>query len=281
VRAFLGHDGVAQVRTNAATAFALDRPDSPYRGIARYLEGSALRLMGEAALARHLLEDGLALTTVAAPAVQTQCLGQLALLSIDEDDWSDAEHLIRSAMQVIDEYALHDRPEMAIQFAMAAVVAARQSDSSPALRAHDHAVSLLGELRGSAPWFIGQTQLVLARASLLVGQREKAHSLLNDARRSVSRCPDATKLQDQLADATRMIDDAHLAGGLGATALTPAELRVLRFLPTQLTFGELGTQLFISHHTVKTHVHSVYRKLGVSSRTSAVEMARCVGLIDR
>ena len=48
--------------------------------------------------------------------------------------------------------------------------------------------------------------------------------------------------------------------------LTPAELRLLPYLQTHLT----ADRLFVSSHTVKTQVKSIYRKLGVSSRNDAV-----------
>ena len=62
--------------------------------------------------------------------------------------------------------------------------------------------------------------------------------------------------------------------------LTPAELRVLRFLPTHLSFPQIAAQAYLSPNTVKTQAQSIYRKLGVSSRREAVERARAAGLLD-
>ena len=56
----------------------------------------------------------------------------------------------------------------------------------------------------------------------------------------------------------------------GASSLTTAELRLLPLLPTHLTFPEIGSTPSVSRHTVKTQAMSVYRKLGVSSRSEAV-----------
>ena len=60
---------------------------------------------------------------------------------------------------------------------------------------------------------------------------------------------------------------------------TAAELRVLRYLPSHLSFREIAEQLYVSPNTVKTHARGIYRKLGVSSRGNAVELARGAGLI--
>jgi LuxR family maltose regulon positive regulatory protein len=54
---------------------------------------------------------------------------------------------------------------------------------------------------------------------------------------------------------------------------------VLQLLPTHLSFAQIGQQLFVSRNTVKTQAVSAYRKLGVGSRSEAVEKARALSLI--
>ena len=61
--------------------------------------------------------------------------------------------------------------------------------------------------------------------------------------------------------------------------LTPAELRLLPYLQTHLTADKIAERLFLSRHTVKTQVKSIYRKLGVSSRNDAVQQATAIGLL--
>ena len=51
----------------------------------------------------------------------------------------------------------------------------------------------------------------------------------------------------------------------GVSSLTAAELRLVPLLPTHLSMPEIGAQLHISRHTVKSQVISLYRKLGVST----------------
>ena len=67
----------------------------------------------------------------------------------------------------------------------------------------------------------------------------------------------------------------------GASTLTTAELRVLQFLPTHLSFEQIGKELFVSRNTVKSQAIAAYRKLGVTSRTEAVERAQALGLLGR
>ena len=62
--------------------------------------------------------------------------------------------------------------------------------------------------------------------------------------------------------------------------LTPAELRLLPLLATHLSFREIAERTHVSPNTVKTQAISVYRKLGVSSRSEAVRIAEELGLIE-
>ena len=61
--------------------------------------------------------------------------------------------------------------------------------------------------------------------------------------------------------------------------LTESEMRVLRYLPTHLSAPEIGTEIYLSANTVKTHMRHVYEKLGVHSRIEAVGRARDLGLL--
>ncbi len=62
--------------------------------------------------------------------------------------------------------------------------------------------------------------------------------------------------------------------------LSPSELRVLRFLPTNLTRPEIASELYVSVNTVNTHIRSIYSKLGARDRSSAVQHARDLRLLS-
>jgi LuxR family maltose regulon positive regulatory protein len=64
-----------------------------------------------------------------------------------------------------------------------------------------------------------------------------------------------------------------------AEELSPGELRVLRYLPTNLSRPEIAGQLSVSVNTVSTHVRSIYAKLQVSDRSAAVRRARELRLL--
>ena len=61
--------------------------------------------------------------------------------------------------------------------------------------------------------------------------------------------------------------------------LTEREHAVLRLLDTDLSQREIGSALFVSLNTVKTHVRGILRKLDASKRAEAVERARRFGLV--
>jgi LuxR family maltose regulon positive regulatory protein len=62
-------------------------------------------------------------------------------------------------------------------------------------------------------------------------------------------------------------------------ALSDSELRVLRYLPTNLSGPEIAGELYVSHNTVRTHITHLYAKLGTHTRAEAVARARALGLL--
>jgi LuxR family maltose regulon positive regulatory protein len=55
---------------------------------------------------------------------------------------------------------------------------------------------------------------------------------------------------------------------------------VLQYLPSRLTFPEIGAHLFVSQNPVKPHALAIYRKLCTTSRNEAVDRARNLGLVE-
>jgi len=61
--------------------------------------------------------------------------------------------------------------------------------------------------------------------------------------------------------------------------LSESELRVLRYLPTNLSGSEIAGELYVAHNTVRTHIAHLYGKLGTHTRAEAVARARALGLL--
>jgi LuxR family transcriptional regulator, maltose regulon positive regulatory protein len=86
--------------------------------------------------------------------------------------------------------------------------------------------------------------------------------------------------------AARILDrfDGRLprpASAQPAALLTDSELAVLRFLPSHMTNQEIAESLFLSINTIKTHLSSAYRKLGVANRRQAIAQGRRLELLLR
>ena len=61
--------------------------------------------------------------------------------------------------------------------------------------------------------------------------------------------------------------------------LSQGEIRVLRYMPTNLSTPEIARELSLSVHTVRTHIRHLFAKLGAHGRTEAVARARALGLL--
>ena len=243
----------------------------------RLLEGVGLHLQGFRPEAHGKLVDGARRGAVSAPNVQVLCLSQLALLAIEEDDWTLAEMLASQARAQLDRSGIGDYPMMALSLAVSAVVRSRSGRLEEAAADLRQGRSLLGELEDFAPWYEAETWVALARAAARLGDVPAATRMLAEAARVLKLTPDAIVLETWIAETAVSVEAVSASG---VHDLTPAELRVLQYLPTHLSFPQIAGQVFVSPNTVKTQAQGVYRKLGVSSRREAVEHARAAGLLD-
>ena len=127
-----------------------------------------------------------------------------------------------------------------------------------------------------------QTRLELARRVRHAARRRTAaRTLLGEARQILGLRPALGVLGAAGGDAraARSTRCPSAASGDGS-GLTGAELRLLPLLATHLSFREIGERLYVSRNTIKTQAISVYRKLGVSSRSDAIDEAARLGLVD-
>ena len=105
----------------------------------------------------------------------------------------------------------------------------------------------------------------LLALAAFVDDRAEAVALLDEVERLVVGCRDPGALGARLA---------ALRGALDAVELTARERTVLALLATDLSEREIGVQLYLSFNTVHTHVRSIYRKLGVTTRAEAVARSK-------
>ena len=279
VHAALGRDGIAAMREGADRASALLDPRSPCLALCGLLAGVAAHLGGDAETARRQLEGGARRVAVSAPLLHALCLSQLALVALDCDDAEEAARLSTRARSQIARYGLARYPAAALPIAVSALVRAQRGLAEEAHADAREAAALLESLIDFAPWYEAEANLVLGRAALRLSDVGEARARLADARRLAGRL-DAVTLDRWLTDALTDLDSFTGAASRLPSSLTSAELKILHFLPTHLSFREIAERTYVSANTVKTQANAVYRKLDVRSRSEAVACARELGLLD-
>jgi LuxR family maltose regulon positive regulatory protein len=280
MHAAIAKQGVARMGSDAARARALLDEVSSWHPVCLFREGVARDLAGDRAPARELLQEGAHRAAVSAPMFQALCLAQLALMAMREGDLESAAILSARAGAQVKRCRLEHCPMIALVMAVSAAVQAERGRVDDARIDLRHALELLGDITDPSPWYEIECRILLARATLRLNGLTAARELLDGAAPALRRTPDGAVLAEWFGEARAEVDLA-----LGSTAerdwsLTTAELRVLRYLPSHLSFRQIAERLFVSPNTVKTHARGIYRKLGVSCRGGAVERARDVGLVE-
>ena len=280
MHAALARDGLARMRADALDAYALTPDASPSRAMCCLLAGTAAQLTGDAPVAVRQLEEGAHRAAVTAPDLHALCLTQLALPALARGDWEGAGALLTRARAQVDRYGLGSYPVVALVLAASALVRAHRGRVEEAQRDLAAAHELRAQLTDFATWYEVELSVVMARAAIRLSDVNAARDLLAAARRGIERLPDAVTLEAWLEESWAQLDSVLGPASAPQLVLTTAELRTLRYLPTHLSFREIGERAFVSGNTVKTQANSVYRKLDVSCRSDAVTRARQLGLLD-
>jgi len=281
-RALLCRHGIDRMRADARAAVAGLSPASRWRGTALLLEGVSELLddqdgqadRADAVLARAVeigLPDG------ALPAVAT-ALAERSLLAIRRLDWAQAGTLTEQALGIVQAGKLDDYIMIPLVRGVAARSALHRGDLAGARDQLARAVRLRPLLTYAVPWGAVQTLLELGRAYLLLDDAAGARAVLSQARDILRLRPDLGVLPAQVEELWAMLDTARQVGK-GASSLSTAELRLLPLLATHLSFPEIGQRLYVSRNTVKTQAVSIYRKVGASSRSEAVQRLQEIGLL--
>jgi LuxR family maltose regulon positive regulatory protein len=236
-------------------------------------------MRGDAGAAAFLVEGAAEAAVFGATSLEAQCAALLALMAHVEGDRRRASELASHAGQVAARAGLEAWTGMAIVHAVRALAAAQLGDPDAAHLHWARGRSHLAGLRDLSGWANVQTRLALAHASLLLGDRIGAETMLREAREMLVQQPDAAGAHRQVAALDALVHQLRRHESIGSSALTTSELRVLHYLPTNLTLAEIAARLYVSRYTVKTHCGSIYRKLCANTRSQAVEAARRIGLL--
>jgi LuxR family maltose regulon positive regulatory protein len=280
LRAGLCASGPEQMTADAAFAVAHEPAFSPWRADALWMLGEAHLLAGHPGEARAAFAEGSA--TAAAlhiPAAITLCESQLAQLAMDDGDWQEAASRLELALATIDENRMHEYVYSIPAFAGAARLSLHHSDLNGTSRQLTQAMGALPSATCLLPFVAVGLRLQLARVYLALADMATARQLLREIDDILRHRPALGTLTGEVEE-FRGLTSGATTGAAGRPPFTPAELRLLPYLQTHLTTDQIADRLFVSSWTVKTHVKSIYRKLGVSSRNDAVQKAAAIGLLS-
>lgn len=280
LRAAVAPGDAAALRDRAAEAMAVIPEGSSWRAVCCLLRGVAHGLLGDEQAAQCDLEEGIRHGAVVMPAIEALCLAQLALHALLEGDADEGAVLAERARTRIDARGLAEPMVRGLVCAVSAFARAHRGRVEEARADAAEAWGIFGTHEGLMPWYDTQGRLALARAQLRLSDVTAARVLTAAAARGAARIPDAVRLRAWIDDAWGRADTFAVQALAGPGSLTTAELRVLRFLPSHLSFREIAERLQVSANTVKTQAHAAYRKLDASSRSTAVTRARVIGLLD-
>jgi LuxR family maltose regulon positive regulatory protein len=212
--------------------------------------------------------------------VASLAFAERSLIATSRGDRDAADEYARLARAVVDDAHLDEHITTGPVYAASARAALRAGDQERARVELSAAQRLRPILTWGFPTISVQTRLELARVHVGLSDVPGARTLLAEVDEILTHRPDLGTLTTQAVELRTHVGSVRTGRSPGPTTLTAAELRLLTFLPTHLSFREIGARLFVSPNTVKTQAISIYRKLGVSARSDAVQAARDLRLLE-
>jgi LuxR family maltose regulon positive regulatory protein len=281
MRAALCTDGPAQMQADAGAAVSKLAADDPWRPAALLVGGAADVLLGHTESADEALMEAVQrATTTGSTETRAIALGERSLLAAAREDVRTADALAEEAQRVVEEGELADYPTSALALAASARSRLRHGQWDQARRLLTAATQVTPHLTYALPWLAVQARIELADAYVTLRDRDAARPMLEEARGILAVRPELGVLGDGVGRLELEIASMPEVRQGASSGLTRAELRILPLLSTHLSFREIGERLHVSRNTIKTQAISVYRKLGVSSRSEAVAVAEDLGLVE-
>ncbi|HWI02189.1 MAG TPA: hypothetical protein VNT27_17815, partial [Propionibacteriaceae bacterium] len=244
VRALMCRTGPEQMAIDASFAAAGEPSWSAWRAIALILHAEAELLVGDAEGAVALFEDT---CTVASALGNSGSIvvgrSTLALLAMDHGRWAEAAEHLGVAFATIDDRRLHDYSLSVLAFAAAARLAVHRGNQKEADSQLAQAMRARPTCTFVIPWIAVRVRLQLAKVYAALADHSTARHLLLEIDDILLHRPALGVLLDEVSELRRILGSSphHTIGG--ETPLTPAELRLLPYLQTHLTFREIAQRL--------------------------------------
>ena len=268
VRCVVAPDGIHGMLRDAEYVYAAEKRESSrwLLSACRAL-GTANVLLGRPQEALDAFAEALALCgdRPELAHIRLYCLSYMAFAAAEMGERRDAHRWAFEALLLVEEARLDEIAQSAIAHAAGALAHQQRGSHTEAAHQLEHVRRLRPLLHG-VTWLEADLALRCAEISLSLGDLAGALEFKLGANDALQGYPDAGTLPARLQglrDRIRRGKDYEL---------TPAELRLIAFLPTHLSLQEIADRLHVSRPTVKTQVASIYDKLGVKTRSEAVEI---------
>jgi LuxR family maltose regulon positive regulatory protein len=275
IQAAFAFGGVQSIVEAARRAAALEAGHpSPQAAWVRLGLGHSLYLSGDTSAARRPLEEALALTTAGPPVLRIAVLFALSSVTLDEGQLEKAESLARELHELVVRFRLSKIPQASLAAIALGRVLAERGNLADAQVELEKGVSVRLRIPAISPWPTLLGLLALARVHGARGDRTGARQALAEARTILEPfADDAGRFPELLERQERKLRVSNRRKGHLNEELTERELAVLRLLAGELATRQMGDRLYVATSTIRTHIKSIYRKLGVSTRKEAVEEA--------
>jgi LuxR family transcriptional regulator, maltose regulon positive regulatory protein len=220
------------------------------------------------------------LTRADQPVLRTAVLFMLSVAAVDEGHLEEAESLAREAAALVDRLQLQGVPQAALAYIALGRVLAERGDLAGAQILLEKGLSVRRRFPAVSPWATLIGLLALASVRMARDERAEARAVLAEARTILEPfAADAGIFPELLERQERTLRVSKQRNGHLNGEPTERELAVLRLLDGELSVSQMGDSLYVASSTVRTHIKSIYRKLGATSRKEAVQQAKARELI--
>jgi LuxR family transcriptional regulator, maltose regulon positive regulatory protein len=258
---------------NGRRAAELEGPGSPWRSVACWAVGLGLYFRGEAGEADRWFTESAALAPVSAQwQAGASSLAYRSLIAGELGHLEEQRMLAEGAAELVREHGT-EKANGVVPLALGVSLAARAKpeQAQPLIECGAAFLRTRGQPVEVAMALLHQGSVLRA-----LGECERSQAAITEARSIIGSCPDPGILARRL-NACGRSPRAGTSSGDGQ--LTGRERRVLQLLSSDLSERDIGYELYVSHNTIHSHVRSIYRKLGVSSRAHALQRTRELRLL--
>jgi LuxR family maltose regulon positive regulatory protein len=281
-RAFVCRHGIKRMLADADEAARTSQEAGIVTAAPALHQGIARLLSGDLDGADAALADAVSLgERIGTHDIAAEALVERSLVAVAHGEWDRAEDLAGQARAMLRRAGAEESYAGPLVCAVQARAAIHRGDVAAGRQHLISAQRARPLLTYAIPYVAGQALIELIRVHLALADTAGARTLMHEVDDLLNRRPGLGTLVGEAHALRTRIPIERGRNPSGASSLTAAELRILPLLATHLPVPEIAAELFLSPHTIKSQMKSIYRKLGVATRSQAVARSRELALLER